>query len=120
MIQATVEKFDWSQQLQGIILGSFYIGYVLLKLPVGILAEKIGSKPVIVGALLISGILSIATPFIVNTGGAKALIAIRITLGCVQAGFFPALATMMSAWVPRHERGRVGSLVFCGLPVSFT
>lgn len=101
------------------ILSSFYVGYVLLHVPGGILAEKIGGKPVIVGALLISGILSIATPIIVNTGGATALIVLRITLGIVQAGFFPAVATMMSAWVPRHERGRVGSLVYCGLPVSF-
>lgn len=117
--QTITEKFDWSQQLQGMILSSFYVGYVLLHVPGGVLAEKIGGKPVIVGALVISGILSIATPLIVHTGGATALIVLRITLGIVQAGFFPAVAMMLSAWVPCDERGRIGSLVYCGLPVSF-
>lgn len=89
----------------------------MLHVPGGILSERIGGKPVIVAALLLSAILSILTPLIVHRGGAAGLIVLRITLGCVQAGFFPAVATMLSAWVPKNERGRIGSLVYCGIPV---
>lgn len=116
--QKNNDKFDWSQQLQGIILSSFYVGYVLLHIPGGILSERIGGKPVIVSALLLSAILSILTPLVVNLGDAAGLIVLRISLGAVQAGFFPAVATMLSAWVPINERGRIGSLVYCGIPVS--
>lgn len=91
---------------------------MILHLPGGILAERIGGKPVIVSALIVSAILSALTPSIVNAGGASALIALRMCLGCVQAGFFPAVATMLSKWVPTNERGRIGSLVYCGLPVG--
>lgn len=90
-----------------------------MHVPGGILAERIGGKPVIVAGLLLSAIISASLPIIVNTGGAPALIVLRVVLGCVQAGFFPAVATMLAKWVPTTERGRIGSLVFCGIPVNW-
>lgn len=115
--QSGDERFEWSQQMQGVILSAFYVGYVIFHLPGGILAERIGGKPVIAGGLLLSAIISAMTPAIVNGGGAIALIILRAALGVVQAGFFPAVSTMLSKWVPTVERGRIGSLVYCGIPV---
>lgn len=115
--QSVDERFEWSQQLQGVILSAFYVGYVIFHLPGGILAERIGGKPVIAGGLFLSAIMSALTPVIVNSGGPSALITLRAILGVVQAGFFPAVSTMLSKWVPTVERGRIGALVFCGIPV---
>jgi ACS family sodium-dependent inorganic phosphate cotransporter len=45
----------WDEQYQGLILSSFYFGYVVTHIPGGILSEKYGGKwPLAIG-LLISG-----------------------------------------------------------------
>lgn len=62
--------------------------------------------------------LSIATPLAVQYGGPFALMAVRFLLGCAQAGVYTSMATLLAAWIPKAERGRIGSLVFCGAVVS--
>lgn len=110
-------QYDWSQELQGYILSSFYVGYVMMHMPYGLMSERIGGKPVILIAMFLSAALSIATPFAVRHGGAYALIGVRFLLGCVQAGLYPSIATLLAAWVPKVERGRIGSMVYCAAPV---
>lgn len=34
-------EFEWSEELQGIILGAFFWGYVITHIPGGILSEKV-------------------------------------------------------------------------------
>ena len=36
--------FEWSEELQGIILSSFFWGYVITHIPGGLLSEKYGGK----------------------------------------------------------------------------
>lgn len=112
-----MQQFDWSQELQGYILSSFYVGYVLMHLPYGLLSERIGGKPVLLIAIFMSAVLSIATPFAVHYGGALSLMTVRVLLGCVQAGMYPSIATLLSAWIPKSERGRIGSMVYGAAPV---
>lgn len=103
--------------MQGIILGSSYIGYVILHVPGGVFAERFGGKAIIVSGLLITFILTLLTPIIVTAGDAYALIAVRVIIGSFQGGMFPAVSTIISAWVPTRERSLLGSFVFCGFPV---
>lgn len=89
-----------------------------MHIPAGLLAERIGGKPVILIALVCSSLLSLLTPTAVVFGSAYGLMLIRFLLGCMQAGLFPAIATLLAAWVPKKERGRVGSIIYCAGPVS--
>lgn len=106
--------------MQGVILGSFYIGYVIMHVPAALLAERIGAKYIIVASLFLTATFSLLTPIAVELAGAPALIVLRIFMGIFQGGVFPAVSTILSAWVPVKERGLLGSLVFNGLPVSLT
>lgn len=38
------DRYDWSQELQGLILSAFYWGYILTHVPGGLLSAKIGGK----------------------------------------------------------------------------
>lgn len=100
------------------ILGSFYIGYVLMHLPGALLAERIGGKFVIIVGLSCTAILTILTPMAIAVAQANALIGIRIIIGTCQGAMWPALSTIMSSWVPIKERGSLGALVFSGISVS--
>lgn len=107
-------KYDWSQAIQGWILSSFYIGYVVTHIPGGLIAEKFGSKWVMSLGILIMAILNALTPLAVEFGGDIALIAIRILMGFAGGTTYPALSVMLAAWVPEKERGKLGSVVFGG------
>lgn len=99
------------------ILSSFYFGYALAHFPGGLLADWLGGKAVIVTALISTGLITMTIPTVVGAAGAYGLIVVRLLMGLMQGGIFPAINTMLSAWVPAHERGRMASLVFCGYPV---
>lgn len=101
------------------VLFYYIAGYVIAHFPGGLLAERIGGKPVILLAIFTSSLLSILTPLAVVHGGVYGLFAVRVLLGCVQAGMYPAIATLLAAWIPKRERARVGGIVYCSGPVSW-
>lgn len=60
------DRYDWTQEQQGIILGSFYIGYILTHAPTSFLIRKFGAKFIIGNAVLVSSLLSLLTPLVVK------------------------------------------------------
>ncbi|XP_077285427.1 sialin-like [Arctopsyche grandis] len=111
-------RYDWDEELQGIILGAFYYGYVLTHVPGGLIAEKYGAKYTAGIGVLITALLTIATPFFIDFGGSTALIVVRAVEGIGEGPMFPAMSTLMSCWVPKQERGIMGSLIFGGAQIG--
>lgn len=81
-------KFEWSEATQGLILSSFYYGYVITHLPGGMLAEKFGGKWVLGLGLLSTAICTCITPFAVKAGGATALFILRVVEGLGEVSFY--------------------------------
>ena len=106
--------YDWSEELQGFILSSFYIGYIITHIPGGLLAERYGGKWVLSLGILSTAIFTILTPVAIQEGGSTALIIVRILMGLGEGTTFPALSVLLSAWVPTKERGKLGALVLGG------
>lgn len=150
------DGFDWSEKLQGVILGAFYWGYVsfaiwkalrMLKIsfqaathvPGGLLAAKYGGKYVLSLGILSTSIFTLITPVVIewgellwnndrntwywwlilHSGGAGWLIALRILEGVGEGTTFPAMNTMLAAWIPVNERSKASALVFGGAQVSW-
>ena len=65
------KQFDWSESQVGIIMGSFYFGYMITMILGGYLADKYGGKKVLGYGLLIWSFFTIITPFlpILDYGG---------------------------------------------------
>lgn len=76
---------------QGVILSSFFWGYVVTHLPGGILSEKFGGKYSLGLGILSTAIFTLLTPIAVKWGDATALIIIRILMGLGEGTTFPAL-----------------------------
>lgn len=73
-------EFHWTGEDQGIILGAFFWGYVVLQVPGGMLAERIGGKwPFGIG-MLVTAVFSLLTPLAARSGKGV-LIACRIIQG---------------------------------------
>ncbi|KPU74301.1 uncharacterized protein Dana_GF27078 [Drosophila ananassae] len=107
-------SYKWSEELQGFILGSFYIGYIITHLPGGLLADKFGGKWTLGIGIFLTALFTLATPMAIDFGGSTALIILRILMGLGEGTTFPALSVLLSAWAPASERGKLGALVLGG------
>ncbi|XP_001602071.1 putative inorganic phosphate cotransporter [Nasonia vitripennis] len=107
--------FEWSEYTQGIILSSFYWGYVITHIPGGLLAHKVGPKYTLGFGILITAILTVITPTAIQWGDAQALITVRFLMGLCEGVIQPAMSCLLSQWIPPQERSVIGSSVYVGI-----
>ena len=107
------QKFDWSETVQGHILGSYYYGYILTNINGGQLADKFGPRWMCGIITLISSLLTLLTPMIARLD-VTTLILLRIGTGLCQGVLTPAIYSLLAFWIPRNERALVLALIQVG------
>ncbi|ESO83218.1 hypothetical protein LOTGIDRAFT_197570 [Lottia gigantea] len=106
-------EFEWNEDIQGIILGSFYYGYFITQIPGGWLAQYIGGKHLVGFSTLVTSILTILSPFAARYHWTM-LMAVRILEGAVQGVTYPAMHAMWGRWAPKSERSKLVSITYSG------
>jgi ACS family sodium-dependent inorganic phosphate cotransporter len=107
----------WNMQTQGLVLSSFFIGYLLLQVVGGRLADRFGGKVVLAAGVLLWSLFTILTPPAAMLG-LVVLIVTRILMGMGEAVTFPSLYALFSRWVPLTERSRAIGLANSGIPLG--
>jgi sugar phosphate permease len=87
----------------GILLSSFFWGYVITMIPAGYMANKFNAKRLVVTAIVLWGVLSMLTGLVHSF---KALIVIRFLMGLVEGVVAPSFYVMISNWFPKNERAK--------------
>ena len=108
------EQFGWSEFQVGIILSSFYFGYMVTLIIGGYLADKYGGKKVLGYGLLIWSFFTIITPFFAYSG-LWWLIFIRILMGLGEGITFPSWHAIYARWIPFNERTRAVAFTNSGI-----
>jgi ACS family sodium-dependent inorganic phosphate cotransporter len=114
---AMKEQFHWTETTKGYVLSSFFIGYLVLQVASGTLANKFGGKIVLGVAVLWWSLFTIVTPP-AALFSFSALIAARIALGLGEAAVFPASINMIGRWVPPAKRSRAVAICISGLSLG--
>ena len=114
---AMQSEFGWSETTKGLVLSSFFVGYMLTQALAGWLADRFGGKLVLGVAVIWWSLFTVLTPWAAYSGFAL-LIAARIALGLGEAATFPASYGLFSRWVPAGERARSISLLASGVPIG--
>ena len=107
-------QFGWSESQVGIILGSFYIGYIISMTLSGFLADKYGGKIVLAYGLLFWSFFTLITPAFAYSGYFF-LILIRILMGLGEGVTFPAWHSIYARWIPFQERTRAIAITNSGI-----
>nr|CAH7726652.1 unnamed protein product [Callosobruchus chinensis] len=112
--------YDWDEKTQGLILSSFYWGYVISHLPGGIMSEKFGGKYSLGLGILSTAIFTLITPWVIyaTDGDWKALVLLRVVVGLGEGTTYPALNALLAKWVPLGERAKLGTLVYAGSQIG--
>lgn len=116
-VHFTGTKYNWDSETQGFILSSFYYGYVATQLLGGVLCERLGSKWLFGGGVLITTSLYLFVP-LAASWGVTAVAAIRILEGLGEGLTFPALTYAISNWAPKFERSRISAIINAGIPIG--
>ncbi|NQV65093.1 MAG: ACS family MFS transporter [SAR86 cluster bacterium] len=108
---------DWGMRTQGMVLSSFFVGYLLLQIVGGLLADRFGGKVVLGVGVLLWSLFTILTPPAASIG-LGLLLATRILMGMGEAVTFPSIYSLYSRWVPITERSRAVGLANSGIPLG--
>ncbi|KAK3087918.1 hypothetical protein FSP39_012439, partial [Pinctada imbricata] len=111
-------EFDWTEDTQGIILGSFFYGYIITQIPGGQLAEKFGGKKMFGFGVLVTAVLSMLTPVVARSLGVGGFIALRVLIGIGEGVTYPSMHAILGKWAPKWERSKLTTFVYAGLGCS--
>jgi ACS family sodium-dependent inorganic phosphate cotransporter len=111
------EDLDWSLSTQGTVLSSFFLGYLLLQIVGGRLADRFGGKVVLGTGVLLWSLFTIFTPPAAWLGLAVLLV-VRVGMGMGEAVTFPSIYSLYSRWVPLGERSRAVGFTNSGIPLG--
>ncbi|WOH38857.1 MFS transporter [Thalassotalea fonticola] len=110
-------EFGWSDTVKGMVLASFFIGYMLMQIVGGVLASKFGGKIVLGSAVIFWSIFTMLTP-ILAMASLPMLILGRILLGLGEGASVPSAYSLFKHWVPKAEQARTISIFSSGAPLG--
>jgi D-galactonate transporter len=105
----------FTDQVYGIGVGLFFIGFILFEVPSNILLSRIGARKTLLRIMVGWGVVSAGTMFVRTPAE---FYTARVLLGIAEAGFFPGALLYLSYWFPSARRTRITGLFFLGLPLS--
>lgn len=92
----------------GLILSSFFLGYALMQMPGGLLADKFGAKRILLIAVIV---WSIFTGLTAIAWTLSILVIIRFLFGIGEGGFQPSASKIISTSFPVNERSKAMSIM---------
>ena len=97
------------KQQMGLIFGAFGLSYALFEIPMGLLGDRLGVRRVLAQIVLAWSAFTALTGAAWNV---VSLYVIRFLFGAGEAGCFPNLTRMLSAWLPARERVKAQALMW--------
>ncbi|XP_075977974.1 putative inorganic phosphate cotransporter [Anticarsia gemmatalis] len=111
---ALENSFNWSMQIQSVILSSFFWGYIVLQVPAGEMAARYGGRILILIAISINALVSLAIPYCAYFGGWQLVCACRVVQGLSQGFLMPSIYNNVGKWAPVEEKSRIGAVINSG------
>jgi MFS transporter, ACS family, glucarate transporter len=93
----------------GYVFGAFGLSYAIFEIPMGLMGDRLGVRRVLTQIVLAWSAFTALTGAAWNLGS---LWVVRFLFGAGEAGCFPNLTRMLSAWLPLHERVKAQALMW--------
>jgi ACS family glucarate transporter-like MFS transporter len=111
-----MKETGWEKDLFGWVFSAFLIGYALLQLPGGVIADRWSGKKVLALAFCGFSLFTLLTPMGIHAF--FLLLTMRFLVGAFESMTFPAVASINSRWIPRPEFGRAHTFSISGITVG--
>jgi len=111
------EEFGWDQSTRGLILSSFFVGYLLTQIAGGWLSDRFGGKAVLGFGVVFWSAFTLITPAAAFAGLTLLLLS-RVGMGLGEAVTFPSIYSLFGRWMPVAERTRAIGLNASAIPLG--
>ncbi|MGA2096107.1 MAG: MFS transporter [Candidatus Acidiferrum sp.] len=106
----------FNDKVVGLGAGMFFIGYLVLEIPGGLIAELWSARRWIARIMISWGIITALMAFIHN---AREFYVVRFLVGAAEAGFFPAVIVYVSHWFRYRDRSKAIAVFYAANPLSY-
>lgn len=104
-----------SPEQLGLIFSISNIGLVIGAIMGGWLADRLGRRPVLVGAVITFGLFTVATLFV---SGFVDLFIVRLLTGFGLGAALPNMMALAAEISTQEQRGSTTTMMFCGMPLG--
>jgi ACS family glucarate transporter-like MFS transporter len=111
-----MKEMSLSKDLFGWVFSTFLIGYALLQIPGGVIADRWSGRKVLALAFCGFSLFTLLTPL--GQNAFFLLLFLRFLVGAFESMTFPATASINSRWIPRPEFGRAHTFSISGITVG--
>jgi ACS family tartrate transporter-like MFS transporter len=105
----------FSPAVYGFGAGAFFLGYALFQVPANMILERVGARRWISLILLLWGAFSASNAAVSGPAG---FYTVRISLGLVEAGFYPGMILYLTYWFTKPYLGRLVAIFMAALPLA--
>jgi ACS family glucarate transporter-like MFS transporter len=102
-------EFNLTNTEMGWVFSAFAASYALMEIPMGLMGDKLGVRRILTQVVLLWSLFTALTGAAWNLAS---LLVIRFMFGTGEAGCFPNLTRMLSAWLPVGERVKAQALMW--------
>ncbi|MBB3111410.1 sugar phosphate permease [Paenibacillus phyllosphaerae] len=102
------EDLGLSATATGLVLSSFFLGYAIMQIPGGMLADRFNPRFVMIATIFT---LSLFTTMTAVAWSVTSLIIIRFLFGLGEGSFFPTASKFITVSFPEQERSKALSVV---------
>ncbi len=116
MVLPYVDKsFGLTSADAGFAAGIFFVGYMVLQIPGGILASRWGARRVVAVLMVLWSLSAMATGMVQTR---NELYVVRFVVGVFEGGVWPSVLVLLSTWFPQKERARANAFWMICMPAS--
>src|SRR5262245_39485923 len=105
-------SLGWNEAMFGVVFSSFLVGYTLLQIPGGVVADRWSACKLLAWACVGFSVFTALTPL--GSLAFGLMLALRFCVGVFESVSFPAYASLNSRWIPRSEYSRAQTLSLSG------
>ena len=110
-------EFGFSSMQESMIVSVFQLGYVIVVLITGWLADKVGSKIVVAAATVCTAVFSTAFVFVAHDFTTTLIM--RLLTGLSAGAIYAPGMSLLSNWFPPSSRGKALGTYTAGMVVSY-
>jgi MFS transporter, ACS family, glucarate transporter len=109
--EAVAAELGLSDMAMGMAFSAFALGYALMQIPAGWLADKFGPRVILGGAVSIWSMLTVLTG---ASWSFHSLLTFIFLFGAGEAAVFPCSGRAIRNWLEPGQRGRANGAIFAG------
>ncbi len=105
VLKFLAQEYHLTSTDTGLILSAFQIGYVLVAVSTGWLADRVSVKKILFCATLLSGVSSLL--FILVAQGKWSILVMRLIMGLSAGAIYVPGMMILARWFPANRRGNI-------------